>query len=446
MHRRRKPLPQGAFDAEILDLSHEGHGLARVNGKVTFIAGALPGERVRFRYTALHRDTDEGQALDILQASADRVTPRCAHFGVCGGCSLQHLAPPAQLAFKQKQLLDALQRIGRVQPECVAPPVSGAVWGYRRRARLGVKDVRGKGVIVGFRERASGLIGHLTDCPVLDPRVAGQLPALAALIGRLGIRDRVAQIEVAAAAGVTLVLRVLAAPDEADLDELRAYSRDTGIELRLQPGGHDSIVPLTPPAHALRYSPDGSALSLRFEPTDFIQINGDISQRAVRQALDWLAPQPGEQVLELFCGLGNFSLPLAASGAQVVAVEGDAGLVRRARENAAANGLDIRFEQADLFQTPASAPWLLARYDRLLLDPPRSGASQILPLAAATGPRQIVYVSCHPGTLARDAGTLVHDLGYRLRRVGVMDMFPHTAHVESMALFERRRDRDADRD
>ncbi|MFP5357645.1 MAG: 23S rRNA (uracil(1939)-C(5))-methyltransferase RlmD [Gammaproteobacteria bacterium] len=439
MHRRRKPLPQGRFEADIVDLSHTGQGLARVNGKVTFIADALPGERVAFRYTAQYRDADHGQALDILQASSDRVTPRCPHFGVCGGCSLQHLAPAAQIRFKQKQLLDALQRIGRVQPETVASPITGASWGYRRRARLGVKDVHGRQVIVGFRERESGLIGNLSSCPVLDERVGAQLPALAALIAGLGIRDQVAQIEVAAAAGVCLVLRVLAPPSAADQQALRAFSAASGFELRLQPGGHDSIQPLDPPARELAYSPDGSALRLRFEPTDFIQINADISQRAVLQALDWLAPQPGERVLELFCGLGNFSLPIAACGAQLVAVEGEAGLVRRARENAQANGLEIRFEQADLFRATAQAPWLQGRYDKLLLDPPRSGASEILPLAAAAAPQRIVYVSCHPGTLARDAGTLVHDLGYRLQRVGVMDMFPHTAHVESMALFERAR-------
>jgi len=435
---RRKPVPAGEFTAEIIDLDQDGRGFARVNGKATFIADALPGERVRFRYLRSARDVDEGQVTAIEQASPDRVEPACSHFGVCGGCALQHLAPARQIEFKQKQLLDAFERIGKLSPEAVVPPITGAVWGYRRRARLGVKRVPKKGgVLVGFRERDSSFLTPLETCHTLDPRIGTRLRALAAVIDRLSIAAQLPQVEVAGGEHMALVLRVLQAPSESDRALLAEFAAREGFELYLQPGGLDSIVPLTPPAQPLEYSPDGSELRLRFEPSDFIQINADISQQAVRQAIDWMDIKPGERVLELFCGLGNFSLPLARAGADVLAVEGDTGLVRRARENAERNGIvNARFEKADLFKTTADADWLQAPFSKVLLDPPRAGAREILPAVAARRPARMVYVSCHPGTLARDAGLLVHEHGYRLTRAGVMDMFPHTSHVESMALFE----------
>ncbi len=375
--------------------------------------------------------------------SPHRVAPGCEHFGLCGGCSMQHLAPEQQIVFKQKQMLDQLQRIGKVQSDEVAAPVVGAsadaVWGYRRRARLGAKHVPKKGgVLVGFRERESGLISRLESCKVLDARVGQKLNLLAAMIESLSIRHAVPQVEVAAANRVGLVFRVMEAPSESDRETLRAFGAKEDFDIYLQPGGLDSIQLLDPDtaeARVLEYSPDGSDLRLRFRPADFIQINGNISQQTVNQALDWLEIEQGDRVLELFCGLGNFSLPLARRGAQVIAVEGEQGLVDRARDNAARNCLDIRFEKADLFNTAASAPWLAPAFDKVLLDPPRAGAREILPLVAARKPKRIVYVSCHPGTLARDAGVLVHEYGYQLARVGVMDMFPHTSHVESMALF-----------
>jgi 23S rRNA (uracil1939-C5)-methyltransferase len=439
MRRRSfRRYPDGEHRAEILDLSEDGRGVARVNGKVVFIADSLPGETVVFRYVAAGKSADEGQTLSVEQASPDRVTPGCPHFGVCGGCALQHLAPEAQVRYKQKQMLDALARIGNVEPEAVAEPLSGPVWGYRRRARLGVKRVPKKGgVLVGFRERRTHFLAELSACKVLDARVGERLTMLAEALARLSIADRIPQIEMAATETVCLALRVLQPPTEADLEILRQLARDTGFDLRLQPGGLDSIVPLSPPEPVLDYSPDGSDLRLQFRVADFIQINGAISQRAVRQAIDWLAPVAGERVLELFCGLGNFSLPLARHGVALTAVEGDTGLVQRARENAARAGLEIRFEKADLFTTGASADWLAGNFDAVLLDPPRSGAEAMMPLIGAKQPRRIVYVSCHPGTLARDTGILVHQFGYRLRRAGVIDMFPHTAHIESMALLER---------
>jgi 23S rRNA (uracil1939-C5)-methyltransferase len=292
--------------------------------------------------------------------------------------------------------------------------------------------------LVGFRERESPMLAALDACEVLDPRVGRKLRALGECVSALSIRSAVPQIEVACATTpVALVLRVLKPPSDADRDALERFAQAHGFHLYLQTGGPDSIAPMTPPAPLLDYSPDGSADRLRFEPTDFIQINEGVAQQAVRQALDWLQVTPGQRVLELFCGLGNFSVPLARAGAQVTAVEGEAGLVARARANAERLGLSIDFHRADLFLPQADAPWLAGGFDALLLDPPRVGAEAILPVVAKRKPKRIVYVSCHPGTLARDAGMLVHDGRYRLVRAGVLDMFPHTAHVESMALFER---------
>ncbi|AXQ28377.1 23S rRNA (uracil(1939)-C(5))-methyltransferase RlmD [Solimonas sp. K1W22B-7] len=436
---RKKPLPAGEFAAEIVDLDHNGRGFARVDGKATFIADALPGELVQFRYTATSRDADEGQVTRVDRASPDRVEPGCAHFGTCGGCAMQHLAADRQIEFKQKQLLDGLERIGKLTPETVVPPMLGPVWGYRRRARLGAKRLPTKGgVRVGFRERNSDFMSMLESCAVLDPRVGLKLRDIGRLFDTLTIAPSIPQIELACGEHVALVMRVLQPPTEQDREKIAAFGAAEGFEIYLQPGGLDSIVPLNEPARPLEYSPDGSDLRLRFEPSDFIQVNGGVSQKVVRQAIEWLDIKPGERVLELFCGLGNFSLPLARAGARVIAAEGEIGLVRRARENAERNGItDIRFEKADLFKTDANVDWLQQPFDKVLLDPPRAGAREILPAVAKRKPSHILYVSCHPGTLARDAGTLVHEYGYRLTRVGVMDMFPHTTHVESMALFER---------
>jgi 23S rRNA (uracil1939-C5)-methyltransferase len=440
--RRAGPRPDGPeLTTEIVDLAHDGRGIARVDGKVTFIKGALPGERVRYRLARHGKQADEGEIAAVERASPERVEPHCKHFGLCGGCSVQHLSAAGQVAFKQKQLLDALERIGKVRPATVAPPVTGPAWGYRRRARLSVKHVARKGgVLVGFREADSPFVAQLESCAVLDPRVGLKLKDLADCVGRLNINTLVPQIEVAAAETVTLVFRVMQAPTEADRAVLREFGRAHGFEIHLQTGGLDTIQPLDPPATTLAISPDGSALRLAFKPTDFIQVNDAVNAQMVRQALDWLGGAPalaGRKVLELFCGLGNFSLPLAKAGAEVTAVEGERGLVVRARDNATANGLQIRFEQADLFAPDPKVDWLRAKYDAALVDPPRAGAEAVLPLVADAKPSRIVYVSCHPGTLARDAAYLVHQRGYRLARAGILDMFPHTNHVESMALFEQ---------
>lgn len=436
MSRARRAPFEG--QAEIIDLSHDGRGVARGDGKVVFISDALPGETVTYQRTRRKRQADEGQMLSVEQASPDRVDPRCAHFGLCGGCALQHLAHDQQVAFKQKQMLDALQRIGNVVPGEVAEPVIGAAWGYRRKARLAVKDVPKKGrVLVGFRERHAPYVAEITRCEVLDPRVGGELESLSELIGTLSIRAKIPQIEVATADHVALVFRVLETPSPDDLLKLSAYADAHDFEIFLQTGGLDSITPLQPPARGQRYSPDGSELSLDFQPADFIQVNGPVAERMVNQALDWMGLQSGESVLELFSGLGNFSLPMAARGARVTALEGEQGLVDRARQNAERLGLEIDCRKADLFKVDGSERWLREPVDAVLLDPPRSGAKEVTPFVGKLQAPRIVYVSCHPGTLARDAGELVHQHGYRLVKAGVLDMFPHTAHVESMALFER---------
>jgi len=433
--RRRRNLPDTEFVADIRDLSHEGNGIGRTpEGKVVFIHGALPGERVRYRLSRLRKDFAEGELSRVETPSPDRVVPKCPHFGVCGGCSLQHLAPAAQVGFKQKQLLDALERIGNVRPREVAPPLSGSVWAYRRRARLSVRHVPKKGgTLVGFRERESPYVATMDSCEILDARVGPKLGLLARLLESLSLKQAVPQIEVAAVERVILLLRVMREPLPADLETLRAFGREHGFEFWLQAGGHDSAKPLdqVPP---LEYRLDGD-LRLRFTPTDFVQINEAVNQAMIHQALHWLAPNPGDRVLELFCGLGNFSLPLAKTGAHITAVEGEAGLVERARENARRNGLAIAFHRGDLFKPDPDEAWMRADYDLALLDPPRLGAAEILPFVAKKKPKRLVYVSCHAGSLARDAGVLVHEHGYRLQRAGVMDMFPHTAHIECMALF-----------
>lgn len=422
--------------AEIIDLASDGRGLARVEGKVTFIAGALPGERVRYTLSRRGKAVDEGELLAVETPSSERVVPKCAHFGLCGGCSLQHLSGEGQRAFKQKQLLDALERIGKVKPDIVAAPVAGEPWGYRRRARLSVKHVPKKGgVLVGFREADSPYVAQIDSCVVLDPRVGLKLKEIAACIEQLDARTLVPQIEVAAAETVALVFRVMQPPSQNDLAVLREFGAQHGFEIYLQTGGMETVKPLSGKAAELTLSPDGSALSLSFRPTNFVQVNDAVNQQMVRQALAWLDLKPGASVLELFCGLGNFSLPLAAAGARLTAVEGDVGLVARARENAARNSLDIRFEVANLFEPDPKVDWLATRYDAALIDPPRAGAREVLPAVADAQAARILYVSCHPGTLARDAAYLVHERGYRLARAGILDMFPHTNHVESMALF-----------
>jgi 23S rRNA (uracil1939-C5)-methyltransferase len=427
-------------EADIVDLAHDGRGVARLDGKAVFIDGALPGERVRFRVIKRRRQLDEGGLVEVLSASPDRVVPACAHFGICGGCSLQHLSAPAQLAAKERQLLDNLERIGRVRPERVLPPLRGPAWAYRRRARLGVKYVHKKGrVLAGFREREKPYLADLRRCEVLLEPLA-TLPAdLAALVETLAIREKIPQVEVAAGdAATALVFRVLEAPGPADAEKIAAFGAAQGVQIFLQTGGLDSVRPLLaqdyPP---LTYAVDGGRVVIEFGPVDFIQINREINASMVTSALELLLPVVSDTVLDLFCGLGNFTLPLAHRVQRAVGVEGVSALVSRAQSNAARNGVgNAAFFRENLFEPTQFGPWANERYDLVLLDPPRAGASALLPRMAHWRPRRVVYISCHPGSLARDAEILVYAQGFKLTCAGVMDMFPQTTHVESIAVFE----------
>ena len=428
-------------EAEIVDLAHDGRGVARVEGKAVFIEGALPGERVRFRVLKRRRHMDEAGLVDVLVASPDRVVPRCAHFGVCGGCSLQHLSAAAQLAAKERQLLENLQRIGNVRPERVLAPLRGPEWAYRRRARLGIKYVHKKGrVLAGFREREKPYIADIKRCEILLAPLANLPAELAALTETLAIREKIPQVEVAAGDGATaLVFRVMEAPGAADLEKIAAFGVERGLQIFLQTGGLDTVRALRAGYAPLSYAVDGGSVAIEFGAVDFIQVNRDINASMVDAAMTLLRPEAGDAVLDLFCGLGNFTLPLARRARQVLGVEGDASLVSKALANAAHNGIgNAQFAVENLFEPKTFGAWANGRYDLVLLDPPRAGAAELLTRMDQWYPRRVVYISCHPGSLARDAGILVTAQGFTLTAAGVMDMFPHTTHVESIAVFERR--------
>ena len=427
------------FEAEVVDLAHDGRGIGKHQGKTVFIDGALPGERVRVSLVKRRRQFDEARLREILVPSKDRVEPRCAHFGLCGGCSLQHLESGAQLQLKQRQLIENLERIGGVRPANLLAPLSGPAWSYRRRARLGVKFVHKKGrVLAGFREREKPYLADLKRCEIL---IEGQheLPQrLAALVEALAIKEALPQVELAAGdSGVALVFRVMQEPGAEDLEKFARFADDNRVQVYLQPKGLDSVRPLRPGTPPLQYGIEG--LSLKFGPSDFVQVNAAINASMVQAALGHLAPQGDDRVLDLFCGLGNFTLPLARRAASVLGVEGDASLIAKARANAEDNRIaNAEFAVENLFEPKEFGAWSRERYDLVLLDPPRAGAQELMPRFEDWRPRRIVYISCHPGSLARDAGILVRELGFGLRDAGVMDMFPHTTHVESIAVFEAR--------
>lgn len=442
MSRRRKnKLPKAPVEVEVDRLSHEGRGIAQVDERAVFITNALPGERVSFQFTKRNRKKAEGRAVEVLRPAPERIEPGCPHFGYCGGCSLQHLPPEAQIRHKGQVLAEQFQHMGGVTPERWLAPLTGPVWGYRRKARLAVKYVPAKGdrVLVGFREKHSPFVADLEECPVLDPRVGTRLQDLSALIRELSIPDAIPQIEVAAGdEAVGLVLRNLRDFSEPDLDRLKAFAEETGFCLYQQPGNESTITPIHPAAPRLTYRLPAHGVEIEFLPSDFTQVNADINRQMVDRALELLDLQPEDRVLDLFCGLGNFTLPMARQCREVIGVEGAEPLVERGRHNARLNDIpNTAFHAADLTHDQSAAPWWGEGFDQVLLDPPRTGAAEVLPALAATGARRIVYVSCGPATLARDAGLLVHEHGYRLVAAGVMDMFPHTGHVESMAVFER---------
>jgi len=415
-----------------------GHGIARnAEGKVVFVEGALGGETVDARILRSKPKFDTARATAVLVESSGRRVPPCPYYESCGGCVIQHADTRTQVAAKQRWLEDCFERIGKVEPECMLAPIYGEEWGYRRRARLSVRYVQKRGgALVGFRERRSTFVTDIQGCLVLPPHVSALIPALRELIGRLSVPDRMPQVEVAVGDdAVVLVFRHLLPLNGEDRRLLREFSDAHSVQVWLQPRGPDSAAPFHPdPAPELFYTLPEFGVRIAFQPTDFTQVNHAVNQLLVSRAVRLLDPQPGERIGDLFCGLGNFSLPIATRGARVIGLEGSRALVERARANALANGLTVQFEAANLFE-PNLAPYGV--FDKLLLDPPREGAIELVKALPAGWPQRIAYVSCDAATLARDAGILVNTQGFRLAAAGVVNMFPHTAHVESIALFER---------
>lgn len=428
--------------AVIESLDHEGRGISHVDGKAVFIEGALPGEKVEYTVLRDRPRYAQAEVARVLKPSAQRVQPRCAHYGTCGGCSMQHLDPVAQAAAKQRILEDALWHIGKVEPQIVYPAIHGPSWGYRYRARLSVRVVPSKGgVLIGFHQKRSSYIADMQACPVLPPQISALVPELHVLIAALSIADRVPQIEIAVSDTATaFVFRHLLPFSGKDRQALAAFAERHHIQVWAQPGGPDTAAPLHPVnGPGLAYTLPEFDVTMDFRPTDFTQVNVHINRLLIRRAMQLLDPQPGERVADLFCGLGNFSLPIARRGATMVGVEGSEALVERARANADSNGLAERceFHAANLFEATEDSLAALGPLDKLLIDPPREGAIAVVKaISALQRPPRIVYVSCNPATLARDAAVLVHEKGYVLRGAGIANMFPQTSHVESVALFE----------
>jgi 23S rRNA (uracil1939-C5)-methyltransferase len=437
------PVP---FEATITDLGHDGRGVARIDGKTVFVSGALLGEQVMAKLRKRHRHFDEAEVVELITRSPHRVEPKCQHFAHCSGCSMQHLDAPSQIAAKQRVLSENFERIGKVSPASWLPPLTGEPWGYRRKGRLSVRNVEKKGrVLVGFREEQNPrLVADIQRCEVMHPSLGPKIGLLADLLSTMDAVDTIPQIEFAGGDDVmALVFRHMEPLSEHDLAALTTFAKQHELAIYLQPGSNTSVHPLWPeqPRLAFRIGSGDERFAdveLEFEPLDFVQVNADMNQRMMARTLELLDPQPTDRVLDLFCGLGNFTLPIARRVAEVVGVEGEHGLVERAAQNAARNGIDnARFHVANLFEDQRSTDWARQPWDKILLDPPRAGADKVLEYLPHKQTRRIVYVSCHPASLARDAGILVNQHGFKLTSAGVMDMFPHTAHVESIALFER---------
>ena len=422
-------------------LDQEGRGIAHLEGKVIFIEGALAGETVQYVSYQRKPKYELAQAIHILRASVARVAPRCPYFGVCGGCSMQHLEPRSQVAAKQRVLEDNLARLGKVTPETILAPIHGPAWQYRYRARLSARFVAKKGMLVGFHERRSSFVVDMQSCEVVPQRISRLLGPLRELIASLSVRDRLPQIELAIGDAVdVLVLRVIDPPDDDDLEQLGAFAATHDLQILLQPKGPDSVYPLAAqPLIPLQYRIPDFGLTFPFSATDFTQVNHEMNRVLVRRAITLLDPRPGERIADLFCGLGNFSLAICRRGAQVLGIEGNARLVQRAHGNAIGNGLAHRceFVTRDLFKMTVQDWSNLGPFDRILIDPPRDGAMELVKALGDMPPGRIVYVSCNPATLARDAAVLVNVQGYRLSAAGIINMFPHTSHVESIAVFDR---------
>ncbi len=432
--------------ARIVSTTHDGRGIADVAGKKVFVAGALEGEEVRFLRRKIRRKFDEAELLEVLQSSRSRIEPRCEAFGRCGGCSLQHISQQEQRELKQRSLRDNLQRIAGAEPENWLPPIYATGkeggWHYRRRARLAVKDVYAKGrVLVGFHERHAPFVTDMHRCEVLADPVGNLIDPLIELIERLSIRSRLPQIEVGIGDNaVELIFRVLDPPNDDDRAAMIGFAQQYDVRVSLQTGGLDSVTALYPDPvpEALSYDLADFDVRIEFACTDFVQINGPVNRLLVTAAIELLQVETHHRVVDLYCGIGNFTLPLARRGGEVLGIEGEQRLVERARANAALNDIgNVAFLQADLFEIDGKESWLGAGCDRLLLDPARSGSLELIKHIDVLGPKRIVYVSCHAGTLARDAAELIGQGNYRMTAAGIIDMFPHTAHVESIAVFEK---------
>ena len=442
MSRRRKHIPQEPFTATIETLSHDGRGIAHLDGKITFIHGALPSEEVEAKLVSSRSAFNEAITLNVLKASPDRVKPPCQHYDMCGGCSMQHLSPSAQIAHKQQILLDQLQHFGKVKPKSILPPLTGPTLGYRRKARLGARYViKKEKLLVGFRERNGRYITEITSCPVLHSTVGEKIVDLQKVIRSLSQFDHIPQIEVAVGERRTaLIIRNLQPLSDEDISKICLFADKHGLDIYLQPKGPDTVHKIWPndQNNRLIYLLPDQNLEMLFHPCDFTQVNQDINRAMINRAIELLDLQSNDQVLDLFCGLGNFSLPLAEYCKGVIGIEGSKTAVLRAQENAKHNDINkVCFLAANLSEDVSRLAWTKQQYDKILIDPPRSGALEVIQSIARINAERIVYISCNPATLARDAGILVNEHKYRLETVGVMDMFPHTSHVESIALFVR---------
>jgi len=443
MGRSRKQPDTQPFEVDIGRLDSKGLGVALLEDKKLSVFDALPGEKILARNLVGRSNRGRAETLEVLQASRYRVAPGCPVFGKCGGCSLQHMAMDAQLERKQSALLQALRAAGGVEPDQLYAPLDASHWNYRRKARLSVRDVPAKErVLIGFRERNARYVADMHECHILHPLIADALPALSRLLGSLDARATIPQIEVACGdERCALIIRHLEVLSDGDADRLGEFARATGLGIYLQPAGPDSVSLLEPADFQLEYALQPLDLHFRFGPLDFVQVNGALNQQMVMRALELLETRAEDHILDLFCGMGNFTLPLAREAGRVTGLEGSAGMVDCARDNAQRNGLaNVEFHIADLYAPRAEPPWPAAGYNKLLLDPPRSGALELLPWIAASGVTRVLYISCNPETLARDAGVLVNQHAFRLLGAGVMNMFPHTRHSETIALFERTTD------
>ena len=430
------------FETTIESLSHDGRGITTYKDKITFVSGALPAEKVVCRLTHKHRRYNEAQVIEVIEKSPERIEPPCTHHGICGGCSMQHVEMQAQIRWKQQTVLEQLKHFGKVTPKEVLPAITGASLGYRRKARLGVRYViKKEKLLVGFREKFSNYLADIQQCEVLHPSVGKKLIELATVIRSLSRFDEIPQIEVAVSDHVTaLIIRHMKPLTEHDLETLCHFGQENNFHIYLQPDSHDSVHKIWPQDknEMLSYFLPDYELEMQFHPLDFTQVNGEVNRKMIAAALALLAPQSSDTILDLFCGLGNFTLPIARLAKHVIGVEGSTQMVDRASANAQHNKLtNVEFHAANLMQPPENAPWLQVDFNKVLLDPPRTGAKEIIPYIAKKSVKQIIYVSCNPSTLARDAGDLVYNHGYTLEKVVVVNMFPHTSHIETIASFSR---------